>query len=201
MKNNQIITREVFVCSMTEELIENRQAEFVISTEAVDSHGTVFKLDGWDLERYQQNPIVLYHHDSYSSNPDVIIGTSEVRIEADQMIARVTFEEADSNPLAEKIYQKVKNGILRMASIGARIMDYRWGVFEDGENPDVIYFTRQQLLEWSIVPIGSNPEALTRSRDFLEEIKKESKPENNNTKKRSLAVTEADVELKLKMFK
>lgn len=201
MKDNQIITREVFVRSMTEELIENRQAEFVISTEAVDSHGTVFKMDGWDLERYQQNPIVLYHHDSYSSNPDVIIGTSEVRIEADQMIARVTFEEADSNPLAEKVYQKVKNGILRMASIGARIMDYRWGVFEDGENPDVIYFTRQQLLEWSIVPIGSNPEALTRSRDFLEEIKKESKPEINNTKKRSLAVTEADVELKLKMFK
>lgn len=201
MKNNQIITREVFVRSMTDELIENRQAEFVISTEAVDSHGTVFKMDGWDLERYQQNPIVLYHHDSYSSNPDVIIGTSEVRIEANQMIARVTFEEADSNPLAEKIYQKVKNGILRMASIGARIMDYRWGVFEDGENPDVIYFTRQQLLEWSIVPIGSNPEALTRSRDFLEEIKKESKPETKDTKKRSLAVTEADVELKLKMFK
>ena len=41
---------------------EKRTAEFVISTESIDRHGTVFKLAGWDLENYNRNPIVAYNH-------------------------------------------------------------------------------------------------------------------------------------------
>lgn len=201
MKNSQLITREIFARAITDDLIANRQAEFVISSETEDTYGTVFKIDGWDLTRYEKNPIVIYHHDQFSSNPDVIIGTSEVRREGNQLIARVTFEAAETNPLAEKVFQKVKNGILRMASIGCSVQEYRYGDFDQDENPDVLYFTRMQLLEWSIVPIGSNPDALKRSQASIQEIKDSLKNNKPKTEKRGLAVAEADVELKLKMYK
>lgn len=183
----KMIVREAVIRAITDEMKEKRQAEFVISTEAVDTYDTVFKVDGWDLTRYRNAPVVLYGHKSYSENPDMVLGTSEVRIEGNQLIGLVTFENAEDNPLAEKVWRKVQNGTLRMASIGANPLEYRWGIFDKGENPDVLYFVRQELLEWSIVPIGSNPDALKRSVENLEEIRTSlTKPETEQKVSRSL---------------
>ena len=168
---NTIQTREIQLRNLTAEQIENRQAEFVISTEAVDTYGTVFRADGWDLSRYEKNPIVLYGHRSWDGNPDSIIGTGEVFRENDQLIGKVTFESEEINPLAEKVFRKVQNGTLRMASIGANPTMGHWGKTEAGEDPEILYFDRQELLEFSIVPIGSNPDALKRNAQALEEIK------------------------------
>src|SRR5690606_1357266 len=183
----KMIVREAVIRAITDEMKEKRQAEFVISTEAVDTYETVFKIDGWDLTRYRNSPVVLYGHKSYSDNPDMVLGTSEVRIEGNQLIGVVTFENAEDNPLAEKVWRKVQNGTLRMASIGANPIEYRWGIFDKGENPDELYFVRQELLEWSIVPIGSNPDALKRSVENLEEIRTSlKKPEIEQKVSRSL---------------
>lgn len=168
---NTTQTREIQVRSLTPEQIESRQAEFVISTEAVDSYGTVFRADGWDLARYEKNPIVLYGHRSHDANPDFIIGSGSVYREGANLIGKVTFEAEEDNPLAEKVFRKVKNGTLRMASIGANPTQGHWGVKEAGEDPEVLYFDRQELLEFSLVPIGSNPDALKRNSEGLEEIK------------------------------
>lgn len=166
------LVRSAFVRALTDEQVQNRQAEFVISTEAEDTYRTIFEIAGWNLERYNRNPVVIYVHDTMSSDPDLVIGTSEVRVEGNELVATVTFEAAENNPLAEKVFRKVQAGILRMASIGADIHEARWGDFDKGENPDVLRFTKMDLLEWSIVPVGSNPEALKRSADGLEDIKK-----------------------------
>lgn len=168
---NNPVTREIQVREITAEQAEKRQVEFVISSESVDTYGTVFRADGWDLSRYENNPIVFYAHRSWDSNPDVIIGTGEVFREDKLLIGRVTFETEDINPLAEKVYRKVKAGTLRMASIGANPTKGHWGVEEAGEDPEVLYFDRQELLEFSIVPIGSNPDALKRNAEAINEIK------------------------------
>lgn len=170
---NKVIVREAIIRALSDKNKENREAEFVISTEAVDTYGTVFKVSGWDLTRYEQNPVVLYAHRSYSDNPDMVIGTSEVFVDGDQLIGRVRFEAAEINPIAEKVWNKVQAGTLRMASIGANPVRGHWGDEKLGENPDVIYFDEQVLLEWSIVPIGSNPDALKREAQTLEEIRSE----------------------------
>jgi HK97 family phage prohead protease len=168
---NKPVIREAVIRALTDKNKENRQAEFVISTETEDSYGTVFKISGWDLKRYENNPVVFYAHKSYSDNPDMLIGTSEVRIEENQLIAVVTFESAEDNPVAEKVWRKVQNGTLRMASIGANPKKGHWGDEKLGENRDTIYFDEQELLEWSIVPLGSNPEALKREAQTIEEIR------------------------------
>jgi hypothetical protein len=47
----------------------------------------------------------------------------------------------------------------------------RWGEERAGEDPEAIYFTDQELLEWSVVTVGSNPEALKRESQTIEEIR------------------------------
>jgi len=199
---NNIITREIQARDITAELAENRQAEFVISSEAQDTWGTVFKADGWKLDRYNNNPLVLYGHRSHDGNPDFVIGTGEVYREDNALIGRVTFEPEEENPLAEKVFRKVKRGTLRMASIGANPIRGHWGVEEAGEDPDVLYFDEQELLEFSIVPIGSNPDALKRNAqavsDFKNEIMRETKVNHPKTvnpdeNKKLLSIREAQL--------
>lgn len=149
--------------------LENRTAEFVISTEAIDTYETVFLMSGWDLSRYQKNPVVLFNHNAQDA--DHVIGTSEVRVEDKQLVAVVTFEPAEINPLAEKILRKVQAGTIRGASIRADVMDGRFGVEADGEDPNVLYFTRQELMEWSIVTLNSNPDALARQESKLQAMR------------------------------
>lgn len=163
---NNIQTRTAQLRAIENRDAANRVYEFVISSETPDTYGTVFLSSGWELERYQRNPVVLYNHRSWSDNPDTTIGTSVVRQEGKELIATLTLEEG--NEIADKVKRQLDNGTLRMASIGADVHEYRRGVFEDGENPDNIYFTRHELLEWSITPVGSNPDALKRNADFLD---------------------------------
>jgi len=168
---NKPVIREAVVRALSDKNKENREVEFVISTEAPDTYGTVFKISGWDLKRYENNPVVFYAHKSYSDNPDMIIGTSTVRVEDNLLIGKVRFESAELNPVAEKVFQKIQAGTLRMASIGANPKKGHWGDEKLGEDRDLIYFDEQELLEWSIVPLGSNPEALKREAQTIEEIR------------------------------
>lgn len=190
---SKMMVRNAVIRAITDEQKEKRQAEFVISTEAVDTYDTVFKIDGWDLERYNRSPIVFYNHKSWSDDPDMIIGTSEVRVEGNELIALLTLEEG--NPVADKVWRKLEAGTLNMASIGANPIEWRWGDFDKGENPDVLYFIRQELLEWSIVPLGSNPDALKRSVESLEEIRTSLKKPESLEKKVSRSVYERQLKI------
>ncbi len=172
MEINSVQTRQAYVRAADNAINEeSRTVQFVISSEAVDSYNTVFRMDGWDLDEYTRNPIVCYNHNVHGSNPDTIIGTSRVFKEGDLLIGEVTFEDAETNKLAEKVFRKVKNGTLRMASINAVILNGRMGNKDQAEDPEVVYFTRQKLQEWSVVSIGANPDAAKRNTSHLEEIR------------------------------
>lgn len=153
---------------------ETRTVEFAISDETRDRHGTVIPLDSWQLESYNQNGIVGYQHNvygSWDSNPDQVLGIGKAYLDDGKLIGRVTFEPAEINPLAEKIFQKVLHGTLKATSVGFREVEKgRWGEKEEdinGTNP-TYYFGKVELLEFSIVNIPSNPNALRR--EFDEEI-------------------------------
>ena len=100
------------VRKVEENVEETRTIEFVASDESRDSHGTVVPVSGWDLDRFNRNGIIGYQHNVYgdlcgNEDPDRVIGTGEARIEGKELIVRITFEPADINPLAEKIFRKV----------------------------------------------------------------------------------------------
>ena len=177
--------------------VEERTAEFVISSESEDTYETVFSSSGWELERYNKNPIVTYQHNDWSGDPDQVLGTSSVRSQDGLLIAVVKFEAAEDNPLAEKVFRKVKNGIIRGASIRANVKEYHWGNFDEGENPDVLYFTRQELVAWSIVTVPSNPDAIARNTEGLKAIRsavaKETSVEAEEVKDKTLSRFEAQL--------
>jgi len=157
---------------------KTREIEFVISDDTRDRHGTVIPVKAWKLETFNRNGIVGYQHDIYGNgfekpDPDDVIGVGTAFIENGKLIGRVRFERKENNPKAEKIFQKVLDGILRATSVGfIEIKPGKWGEgpeARNGENP-TYYFSEVELLEFSIVNIPSNPNAVKRG--FSENRKK-----------------------------
>jgi hypothetical protein len=184
--------------SQVRKIDENsRKIEFIISTDDKDRHGTVLNMDNWSLKNYRANGIVGYQHDVYGSwsgddNPDKVIGKGRVFIEENegkkQLIGEVEFEgtESTGNELAEKIFKKVKFGSLKATSVGftpLRDKEGKSGTFgrmgEDGKitEKDTFFYYGQELLEFSIVNIPSNPKAMKRGIENMntEAIKSELK--------------------------
>jgi len=151
---------------------ETRTIEFIISSATKDRHGTVLPVDKWNLDRFNANGIVGYQHNVYGGDlcnapdPDQVIGKGRAWIEGDQVIGSVTFEPAEINPLAEKIFRKVLFGTLKATSVGFNpTASGNWGQGDESEfgSNSTYYYAGQELLEFSIVNIPSNPDALKRS--------------------------------------
>ena len=151
---------------------KTRIIQFVLSTFTRDGHGTVLNQDGWNLDRYRKNPVVAYQHTLSGGfctdpNPDYIIGKSvSIDLEGEgrekRLVAAVQFEPAAINPLAEKIFQKVLFGSLSRCSVGfAEVGRGKYGEKEEakGGAKETYYFAGQELVEWSIVNVPSNPDA------------------------------------------
>ncbi|GEM_PF-436430 len=157
---------------------ESRKIPFVLSTYKKDRHGTVLNQDNWHLDNYRRNPIIAYQHNLTGSicqepNPDNVIGKCvEIKVEGSgsqkRLVATAIFEPAVTNPLAEKVFQKILFGSLNSTSVGfLEVGKGRYGTGEEaeGRSEETYYFAGQELLEWSIVNIPSNPEA--GKRNFL----------------------------------
>lgn len=168
MENRNFITGEIRAFDRAK-AEETRTVEFVISDETRDRHGTVIPIKSWNIKNYNKNGIVGYQHEVYGGwgepNPDLILGRGEAFVEDGKLIGRVTFEPSEINPLAEKIFQKVLHGTLKATSVGFReVTKGKWGEKDEavtGKTP-TYYFGEVELLEFSIVNIPSNPNALRR---------------------------------------
>ena len=148
-----------------------RRATFIASTEARDRHNSIIMLPAWKkrLARFNSNGIIAYQHHTSSGwleltpfNPDYIIGTGRAYIEGENLMCEVIFENSETNPLAQKIWNKVEAGILKAMSVGFIPHDGHWGDPDAGEDSGTFYFTDVELVECSIVNIPSNYEALKR---------------------------------------
>lgn len=164
------------VRALAEDVEETRTVEFVISSAARDRNRTVLSVDKWRLDNFNRNGVVGYQHNLYGDmcnppNPDDVIGQGRAWIEGNQLVGSVRFEPADVNPTAEKIFRKVQAGTLRAASVGflpdftergKPAGKYGEGEEKEGGPRETFYYAGQELVEFSVVNIPSNPEALTR---------------------------------------
>lgn len=155
-----------------EDVEKTRTIEFVASDATRDSYGTVLNPKGWNLERFNKNGIIGYQHNVYGGNlclapdPDDVIGKGVARVEGDELIVSVTFEPADVNPKAEKIFKKLLFGSIRAVSVG--FLPLGEGKFGEGEEQEggvrqTYYYEGQELCEVSVVNIPANANAVRRS--------------------------------------
>lgn len=209
---NKHMSKEINVSyrSMTSEIRkvdeESRTITFVASDDTKDSAGTVLNQDNWDLRRFNSNGVIGYQHKVYggwddTDNPDNVIGKGVAYIEDKKLMVDITFEPADINPLADKIYKKIQFGSLRAVSVG--FLPIGRGRF--GEDSETYYFAGQELLEVSVVNIPANPNALKKSLEaetayleaerkrLMEEARQQEEPEVEETEQESAEARDADI--------
>lgn len=136
--------------------VEARQATFCISDATVDRAGDSIDPAGWDFASYKRNPVVLFAHNSYGKPVGKCVAGPYV--DGGRVMATVEFEKHQD---AEDIWQMVQSGTLSATSVGFK--PKKWQMNEDRKGEwgmPGVDFLECELLEFSIVPIPCNPNAL-----------------------------------------
>jgi len=146
------VLRKGYAAEVKADDIANRRVSFTISTAAPDRDRDTLAVDGWQIDSYLKNPVVLWAHD-YSSLP---IGRAvSVTPKGKALRAVAEFATAEMNPLAESVYQMLRAGFLNATSVGFRPLKHAYDEERGGFD-----FMEQELLEFSVVPVPANAQAL-----------------------------------------
>lgn len=143
---------------------EKKQVTFVMSTSNIDRHGDIVDQDSWILDYFRQSPMFFLNHDSddfpigkwveISLQPDpenvgknMLVGVAEFRVEF---------------PDADRAFKHVVAGDMNAVSVGfiPHRVDY-------DEARDAFVLFDCELLECSLVGVGSNRQALVKSTDIV----------------------------------
>lgn len=138
---------------------DSRAVDFTISTAAVDRYGDTVAVDGWNLANFRKNPVVLWMHD----NTMLPVGKAvNIRVEDGKLKARAEFTPAELVRYNDIVLEMIKGGFLSATSVG--FIPLKYAFVDDPERRFGIDFQEQELLEFSIVTVPANPEALIEGR-------------------------------------
>lgn len=137
------------------------------STAVIDRVGDTINQDGWVLNNYKKNPVVLWGHNVRDDRPPI---GKAVKVWFDgvrkkKLMFDIKFDLQDT--FAADIYRKVKEGFVNAVSVGFQPLEW-----QDNE------FLSMDLLELSFVPVPANPDALVGLRGLnpVNDIKELYKP-------------------------
>ncbi len=142
--------------------VASRRASFAVLP-ALDAHGTVVPASGLRLERFLANPVFCWMHrtadtEARSADPDDVIGTvTDLRVEGDRLLFAVVFGTHD---LADRCFRAVVEKRINACSIS-------FNPIRQHVEGDAVVVDEAELIEISLVIVGSNPEALAL-RSFIE---------------------------------
>lgn len=125
------------------------EVEAVIATGALDRHEEKIKIEGIDFKKYLKNPVVQWAH-NYDLPP--IGKATKIWIDGNKLYGRVKFA-VDQNPFAKTVYDLIKAGFINAVSIGFIPKEM------DGNT-----FIKSEMVEFSVVPVPANSEALISAR-------------------------------------
>ena len=134
--------------------VGERQYEFIASTADQDRDGEVIDVAGWDLKNFKKNPVIMFAHD-YRTLP--IGRATKIGVRDGKLVNSVEFPPEGTYEFADIVERLVSTGFLKTESVG--FMPKKWED-GDGEKAPRRTYTKQELLEISIVPVPSNPNAL-----------------------------------------
>jgi len=156
------IQHKSFTCDISKSINEDtRTIDFIISNETLDRHGDIIKLKGWKTAEFMKNPVMLFAHQR--SVPP--IGKAlKVWKSQGSLNAKAQFMSEEMSPFADSVFQMFKEGFLKAVSVG--FMPIKSEFIRDPENEFItgVKFLEQELLEFSAVPVPSNPDALIKAR-------------------------------------
>lgn len=168
LNRGRVVTRSAIgvrkqMVGPAQQIDDLRQLRFTISTGAVDREQDAISIAGWDLANFQRNPVVLWGHDAAR----LPIGRAfDLRIEDACLKASVEFIPSDTpegGAFAESVYRLARGGFIAATSVGFRPL--KWDYTRDASRGaddwfPGIDFEEQELVEFSVVTVPANPEAL-----------------------------------------
>ena len=127
------------------------------SIESEDRAGDVIRAEGWELDNYRLNPVILWTH-----RHDLLpVGKSVgVWVENGALMATIEFAPTE---FAQQVRRMFEEGFLRGVSVGFRALKTSP---RSGNGRRGTVFERQELLEISAAPVPMHPLALAAGRSF-----------------------------------
>jgi len=154
---------QTFICDSKAVDAENGIYDLMPSTESEDRDGDILLALGARLDNFRKNPVVLYAH-RYSDLP-VAKCLSIEALHGKGLKARIQFPEAGVSEQADVVHALWRGGFLNAASVG--FLPFTWSDRPKGDDaPQGVsrhngrIYTDWELLEFSIVPVPSNQDAL-----------------------------------------
>jgi HK97 family phage prohead protease len=132
------------------------EPSIVISSPNEDRDGDVLDMRGCVLDNYKRNPVVLFGHD-YKSLP--VGAATNIDVNPDAIHASWRWLEGDA--FADRVKNAFNQGILRAASVGFRPLSQEPRAGSKGVN-----YKQWELLEFSLVPVPANPEAVRMLKSY-----------------------------------
>ncbi len=161
-KKNLVVTRKA--------TRSKQKISFVASTDRADRYGDVINQEGWNLDAYRSNPIILLNHNANA----LPIGRGEVEVKDGQLLIDVFFDKDDE--LAQRVERKARNGFMNAVSVGFNPIEQVSRAELPKDHPAYVergggnYFNKSELLEVSIVTIPANSEATTMSAKNIDRL-------------------------------
>lgn len=121
----------------------------IASTNSVDRHGEIVDNNGWELKAFKKNPVLLWGHDH---NEPAIGVSKKTWIEGSGKQAKLMITPVfhDVTEKARAVKALVEMGVIKTLSVG----------FKPLESPDGVTFTKNELLEVSVVNVPANADAM-----------------------------------------
>ena len=133
----------------------NRIFTFTISSATPDRMGDTIAAEGWKLDNYKRNPVVLWGHDGTM----LPVGrATRLWVQGGKLKATAELAPASVSQYAERVRSFIASGFLNATSVGFAPTKFKFA--QDKNRPFGIDFLEQELLEFSIVSIPANPDAL-----------------------------------------
>lgn len=135
---------------------DGESISFVASTANPDRYGDTINQQGWKLDSFQKNPVLLWAHD-YATPPVGKVGSLDTT--GDLTAKDITFTPAETHAFGAQVGAMVRDGFLSAVSVG--FMPLKWEMrYDEAGNFAGYNFLEQELLEISVVPVPANAEAL-----------------------------------------
>ena len=131
---------------------DDRIAQATISTAGRDREGDEIVSSGVDVQPFLRNPVVLWAHD-YKSLP---VGRA-ITVDKGRESLTATWQWVDGDQFAERVKHCWQHGVLNAVSVGIRPKQVER--LPDGSGVRIL---TSELLEFSVVPVPANADALRR---------------------------------------
>lgn len=139
--------------------IKEHTYRFIASDERIDRDGDILRVGGWDLKNYRKNPMILYGHGRQSSIP-IGKGVATKDLESKRLYVDIEFIPREMYPFAGLIEDLVEKRFIKTGSVQflpTEKRDMKPEMYPPKYKGRIgTEFLKQELLEFSPVPIPSN---------------------------------------------